>query len=296
MKLRYAICVGMLAMGLAGAAPADGSPQARQLPALDGYKLVWADEFDRDGAPDPANWTFETGFKRNAEMQWYQPENAFVEKGLLVIEGRRERKPNPTFGDPAQRPEFAKRKFINFTSASVSTEGRQSWLYGRFEIRARIRTEQGLWPAIWTLGEKGTWPAKGEVDILEYYQHSILANFAWAEKGPKWPQWQGRKVPMAELTDDPDWDKRFHVWTMDWTEKEITLWLDGRLMNRLDLDAVNSHPGSGVKHPFRQPHYLLLNLALGGGNGGPLKDTAFPSRYEIDYVRVYQHKDEKKQP
>ena len=278
----------MLRFGLPALAFAAISSNAIAAEPAAGYRLVWSDEFDVDGRPDPAKWTYETGFKRNSEMQWYQPANAFVENGVLVIEGRRERRLNPTFGDPKQKPEFARRRFINFTSASVNTKGLQSWLYGRFEVRAKIKTEQGLWPAIWTLGVNGKWPANGEVDILEYYQDSILANFAWAERGPSQAKWQSTKRKMGEIADSPGWDEKFHIWSMDWTEREIVLRLDGRELNRLDLDTVKSHPATGVQHPFRQPHYLLLNLALGGPNGGPLTDTRLPSRYEIDYVRVYQ--------
>jgi beta-glucanase (GH16 family) len=262
------------------------------LPPIDGYTLVWADEFDKDGKPDPKNWGFEEGFKRNGEMQWYQRENASVENGVLVIEGRRTRRANPRFGAPDERAEFAKRRFIEYTSASLTTEGKRQWQYGRFEIRARIKAEQGLWPAIWTLGVDGKWPARGEIDIMEYYEHSILANFAWAARNPSRPTWKSAKIPLAEITQDPDWDKQFHVWVMDWSQDEITLWLDGRLMNRLKLDNVkNGGPDAPLPHPFRQPHFLMLNLALGGKPGGPLAKTTFPSRYEVDYVRVYQRGD-----
>ncbi len=283
-------------MILAGAAVLAAPVQAQDtetLPPPDGYKLVWADEFNKDGKPDPKNWSFEEGFKRNGEMQWYQRDNAFIENGVLVIEGRRTRRANPRFGDPDEKPEFARRRFIQFTSASLTTEGKRQWQYGRFEIRARIKAEQGLWPAIWTLGVNGNWPGKGEIDIMEYYDNSLLANFAWAARDPSKPVWKGAKVPLATITQDPDWDKAFHVWTMDWTRDAITLWLDGRLMNRIVLDNVkNGGPEAPLPHPFHQPHFLLLNLALGGDRGGPLAQTAFPSRYEVDYVRVYQREAE----
>lgn len=259
------------------------------LPPLTDYSLVWADEFEVDGRPDPAKWTFEEGFKRNREMQWYQPQNAFVEDGKLVIEGRRERRPNPRFGDAKERAEFRDRRFINFTSASLTTQGLHEWQYGRFEIRARIKAEPGLWPAIWTLGSKGPWPAKGEIDIMEYYDNSILANFAWAARDPRTPVWKGAKKPLSAITQDPDWDRKFHIWVMDWTEDEISLWLDGKLMNHLRLDQVrNGGSDAPLPHPFRQPHFMLLNLALGGDRGGSLAKTSFPSRYEVDYVRVYR--------
>lgn len=253
-----------------------------------GYKLVWSDEFDLAGRPDPAKWTFEEGFVRNAEMQWYQPENAFVEHGLLVIEARRDRKPNPRFGDAGVHPDFRQRRFINFTSASVTTRGLQAWQYGRFEIRARIKAEQGLWPALWFVGTKGKWPASGEIDLMEYYDHSILGNFAWASAKSGKPQWQAAKIPLSAITSDPDWDKQFHTWVMDWDEQQISLTLDGRLINRINLGEVRNRDGSDIENPFRQPHRLLINLALGGQKGGPLTKTQLPSRFEIDYVRVYQ--------
>lgn len=289
---KFPMIAGIAAGLFASASPAMAQ-QPDTLPPLAGYTLVWADEFDKDGKPDPKNWGFEEGFKRNGEMQWYQRENAFVENGVLVIEGRRTRRANPRFGDPDEKPEFAKRRFIQFTSASLTTEGKRQFLYGRFEIRARIKAEQGLWPAIWTLGVDGKWPAKGEIDIMEYYENSILANFAWAARNPANPVWKGAKIPLSDITQDPDWDKQFHTWVMDWSHDEITLWLDGRLMNRIDLDNVkNGGADAPLPHPFRQPHFLLLNLALGGQRGGPLAQTTFPSRYEVDYVRVYQRQNE----
>jgi beta-glucanase (GH16 family) len=253
------------------------------------YRLIWSDEFEGTGSPDPAKWTFETGFVRNNELQWYQPANAFVENGRLVIEARREKKRNPRWKHPEESPSFRWRKYIQYTSASVTTKNLHEWQYGRFEIRARISAEAGLWPAIWTLGVDGRWPAKGEIDIMEYYDDSILANFAWAQEDVRRPVWDGAKIPLATISADPDWDKQFHTWVMEWDKTQISLLLDGRLMNRINLDQVNNGgKASPLPHPFRQPHYLLLNLALGGNKGGPVTDTDFPSRFEVDYVRVYQ--------
>ena len=258
----------------------------------EGFKLVWADEFEIDGRPDPAKWTYEKGFKRNRELQWYQPENAFVENGVLVLEARKEHKRNPNWKDRSEPKEFRWRRYIEYTSASLTTRGLHAWQYGRFEVRARIAAQQGLWPAIWTLGVDGRWPANGEIDIMEYYDGSILANFAWAAKNVRKPVWKGAKVPLSEISSDPDWARKFHTWTMDWDEHQISLWVDGKLMNRVRLDNVkNGGKDSSLPNPFRQPHYLLLNLALGGNRGGPVNDTTFPSRYEIDYVRVYQREE-----
>lgn len=271
----------ILVGALAGSVPAVATP-------IEGYRLIWADEFETGSRPDPAKWSFEQGFVRNGEMQWYQPDNAFVENGLLVIEARRERKPNPGFGNQRLAAEFRNRRFAHYTSASVTTKGLHSWQYGRFEVRARIKAEQGLWPALWFVGSRGKWPAAGEIDLMEYYENSILGNFAWASAQPGKPVWKASKIPLSAITSDPDWDRQFHTWVMDWDERQISLYLDDRLINRIDLDTVRNRDGSGIANPFRQPHHMLINLALGGSKGGPLAATKMPSRFEIDYVRVYQ--------
>lgn len=273
-----AISVLALATSVSGAGAAE--------PTTD-YALVWADEFAVDGRPDASRWTFEHGFVRNRELQWYQPENAVVKNGLLVIEARREDRANPEFGKVDVKPEFAERRRIRFSSASLSTKGIAAWQYGRFEIRARIPTGSGAWPALWFVGREGRWPANGEIDLLEYYDDSILANFAWAAPSGK-AHWKSSKLPMAEISDDPEWAGRFHIWTMDWTQDEIVLSLDGRLLNRVALAAVRNGVPAPAANPFRQPHHLIINLALGGQHGGPLDDIEFPARMEVDYVRVYQ--------
>jgi beta-glucanase (GH16 family) len=253
-----------------------------------GLKLVWNDEFDRDGRPDPNHWDFELGFVRNNELQWYQPDNAVCENGLLVIEGRREQKPNPAY-DPAGRHWARSRPFIEYTSASLRTRGRHSWQYGRFEIRAKIDARDGLWPAIWLLGQQRRWPQCGEIDIMEYYRGMILANVAWADpNAPGTAFWRDSKTKLADLiqkSGNPNWADEFHVWRMDWNENKISLYVDTICLNEVD---INEATGADGFNPFRQPHYLLLNLAIGGTQGGDPSKTEFPSRYKIDYVRVYQ--------
>jgi beta-glucanase (GH16 family) len=106
------------------------------------YKLVWADEFNYQGAPDPNRWTYERGFVRNRELQWYQPENARCEDGMLIIEARREHKQNPDYR-PSGNNRRGSREFAEYTSASVTTRGLRSWTYGRFEMRGRIDTRPG---------------------------------------------------------------------------------------------------------------------------------------------------------
>ena len=133
------------------------------------YELVWHDEFDKDGRPDPAKWNYEHGFVRNKEAQWYQPENAYCKDGMLIIEGRKEKHANPHY-DPEGKNWQTTRKEAEYTSASLTTRSKFSWLYGRFEIRARFSPREGMWPAFWTLGVKEKWPMCGEIDIMEYYQ------------------------------------------------------------------------------------------------------------------------------
>jgi beta-glucanase (GH16 family) len=250
-----------------------------------GYRLVWSDEFDRDGPPDPKKWTFEQGFVRNQELQWYQPENARCEKGLLVIEGRREKKPNPRYRAGSDRWQES-REHIEYTASSIQTRGLHAWKYGRFEMRGRIDARPGLWPAFWTLGVEGEWPSNGEIDIMEFYRGKLLANVAWGTNRRWTAKWDSSATPLEQLG-GPDWSKQFHIWRMDWDEKSIKLYVDDRLLNETDLrQTINGD--AERKNPFHQPHYLLLNLAIGGQNGGDPSKTEFPSRFEVDYVRVYQ--------
>jgi beta-glucanase (GH16 family) len=267
--------VRWMMLGLLAALP--GAAQAQE-----GYRLVWADDFEGAGAPDSANWTYERGFVRNEEHQWYQPENAFVEDGMLIIEARRETRPNPRY--EAGRTDWRRgRENIEYTSSSLTTRGLHSWQYGRFEMRARIDTRPGMWPAFWSLGTSGGWPANGEIDIMEYYRGMILANVAWAKENARSSFWDDLKKPISDYP--ADWSSRFHVWRMDWTPERIELYVDDELLNSTDLSETVNFDG---RNPFHQPHYIIVNLAIGGTNGGDPTDTEFPGRYEIDYVRIFQ--------
>lgn len=250
----------------------------------DDYKLVWSDEFNKSGAIDTSVWQFEKGFVRNNELQWYQPQNAWCENGKLIIEARRETKPNPRYKEGSSDWR-EKRKEIDYTSASINTRHSKTWQYGRFEIRAKIIAKPGLWPAIWTLGVNGEWPWNGEIDIMEYYKGDILANVATGTNQRWNAKWFSTHKPVSSFK--PRWDQDFHVWRMDWDENSIKLFVDDLLLNEVKLTDANNPDGS---NPFKQPHYLLLNLAIGGDNGGDPSKTEFPSRYEVDYVRVYQKK------
>jgi beta-glucanase (GH16 family) len=159
--------------------------------------------------------------------------------------------------------------------------------YGKLEVRAKIDAQTGLWPAIWTLGVSGEWPSNGEVDVMEYYDDKILANFAHAGVKRFAAIWDVQTKTLASLG-GAAWANQFHVWTLEWDKREMRILLDGELMNVVDLeDTYNKSDG---KNPFRQPHYLLLNLAMGGKRGGDLSGTVLPSKYLVDYVRIYQKK------
>jgi beta-glucanase (GH16 family) len=300
----------------AAVAPAGGSTPA--IPETDGYKLVWHDEFNKDGPLNAADWAYEQGFVRNQELQWYQPENAVCKEGFLVIEARKESKPNPRYVGPAALPAataatgtapatatapgrgrgragrgaaagsggWQNRPMIEVTSASVNTRGRHEWTYGRFEIRAKIDTRAGSWPAFWTLGTMGGWPGNGEIDIMEYYRNMLLFNVAW--EGPGGAVWNSVTTQMSTLP--PDWAQQFHAWRMDWDEKAIKLFLDDKLINEQDLTkTVNTAGrGNGVNPFINRPVYLLLNQAIGGQNGGDPGNTEFPVKFHVDYVRVWQ--------
>ena len=249
------------------------------------YHLVWHDEFKKNGPPDPANWTYEHGFVRNHELQWYQPENAFCTNGLLVIAARREHKPNPDFVNTSTNWRDS-REWIDYTSASLTSRHLQEFTYGKFEMRARIDTRLGSWPAFWTLGAPPgiRWPACGEVDIMEYYTGTVLANFGYGLNHKT--KWLAVKKPISELGGEA-WSQQFHIWTMEWTPQKMDLLLDGRLMNHLDLASVDNADQS---NPFHRPVYLILNQAIGGDCGGDPSPTKFPIRYEVDWVRVYQRR------
>ncbi|SFZ94077.1 Glycosyl hydrolases family 16 [Flaviramulus basaltis] len=251
----------------------------------DDYHLVWSDEFNTDGIPNKDNWDYELGFVRNQEEQWYQKENAICKDGYLIIHAKKETKKNPNFTSKSEINWKKNRDSIKITSSCLITKDKHSWQYGRFEMRAKIPTSNGIWPAFWTLGTQGNWPANGEIDIMEYYKGKILANIAW-ESDKKWtPIWDSETVDLKEF-ETPKWHEQFHIWRMDWDENSIKLFVDNQLLNEVDLKTTFN--GTNRKNPFHQPHYLLLNLAVGGINGGEVTQESLPTEFVIDYVRVYQ--------
>ncbi|MCR5350946.1 MAG: glycoside hydrolase family 16 protein [Bacteroidales bacterium] len=264
----------------------------------EGMTLVWHDEFDTPGRPGP-DWSYERGFVRNQEHQWYQEENCFVEDGVLVLEARRETVENPQYDPNAPERDWKRsRKVAEYTSGSVNTRNSFTFKYGKLEVRAKISVEKGSWPAIWTLGNHWGWPFCGEIDVMEYYlvrdTPTILANAAWgSENGGS--EWRTTHHPLSRfLEKDPEWVEKYHVWMMDWTPDRLVLSLDGEVLNTVDLsETVNGGFRGNTENPFSNDHpdfahYILLDYAIGGQNGGDPSGSSWPQRYCIDYVRVYQ--------
>lgn len=267
------------------------------LPAMaqnDKWQLVWHDEFDTDGKPNEEIWNFENGFARNHEDQWYQEDNAWCEQGRLIIEARSEVRKNPLWQQGSTDWRHS-RDSIRYTSSSINTSKSFSFQYGRLEVRARIPVTGGAWPAIWTLGQQMEWPSCGEIDIMEFYRIDgvphILANYAWGDDQQWHAIWNSSRTPFSHfLEKDPLWASKFHVWRMDWDEETIKIYLDDELLNEQKMADVRNGSIGNHENPFAKPQYILLNLAMGGDNGGEIDDAQLPIRYEIDYVRVYRKK------
>lgn len=263
---------------------------------IEGMELVWNDEFNYNGKPNPSNWQYESGFVRNNELQWYKSDNVICKDGVLLIEAKRERIPNPNY--EAGSSDWKKnREYAEYTSGSISTQKLKDFKYGRYEIRARIDTTLGSWPAIWGKGISGSWPYCGEIDIMEFYRRSkdperpvILANLAWGSETNPEGFWNTGRFPLSDFTEnDDEWCNKFHIWRMDWDADSIKLYLDDQLLNKQDLSEAINPAGSNPMEPFQQNFYFMLNLAI-GSNGGDPENSPFPIKYEVDYFRVYQSK------
>jgi beta-glucanase (GH16 family) len=266
---------------LLAAAPAGGAD----------WKLVWSDEFDKPGLPDPEKWGYETGFVRNNEAQYYTrqvKENARVEDGMLVIEARKEQFENPDYVPNAAGKGKGEgrrgREFAQYTSASLTTRGKASWTYGRIEVRAKLPKGRGTWPAIWMVGTNRAagWPACGEIDIMEEvgYEPGIIQAHIHTEKYN-----HVKNTSKGERITISDASEAFHVYKVEWDKEQMDFYVD----NQKYFTYRNEGSGSGA-WPFDKDQYLILNLAIGGAWGGAkgIDDSIFPQRYYIDYVRVYQ--------
>jgi beta-glucanase (GH16 family) len=251
------------------------------------WKLVWADEFDKPGLPDPAKWTYEQGWVRNNEAQYYtreRRENVRVENGMLVIEAIREKFPNPGYKPGADPKSRSGREFSDYTSGSISTKGLHNWRYGRLEARIKIPQGRGMWPAFWMLGNDRTkgWPACGEIDIMEYvgYEPDTIHGTIHCGKYNHVKKTQkGKTVQVKAPYQD------FHVYAVEWDARKIDIFVDDQKY----FSFANEGTGQEA-WPFDVAHYLILNVAVGGAWGGVkgIDESIFPQKMTVDYVRVYQ--------
>lgn len=239
-----------------------------------GWKLVWQDEFDKAGRPDPRKWSIVEKRPKwvNSEDQAYldRPENVRVEKGNLVIEARK---------DGYQG--FA------YTSARLDTFFGGNWTYGRIEVRARLPAGTGTWPAIFMLptqalnGAMG-WPISGEIDIMEHVGWDpdvIHASIHCADYNhPAGTQKTVRKTI-------PDLYADFHLYAIEWFPDRIDFFVDDEKY----MTFMNEDTGYEA-WPFYRDFYLILNMAIGGTWGGMqgIDDSIFPVQMLVDYVRVYK--------
>lgn len=277
---RTLIALALLPLASCASTPVPPAAELGPLALPDGYTLVWSDEFETDGLPDPAKWTYDT--YRNAqgwfndELQYYsaaRPENSRVENGNLIIEARKETL------DPADYPDWGDQIF---TSARLLTKGKAAWQYGYIEVRAKLPCGRGLWPAIWTLPEGETkWPDDGEIDIMEYVgwdANSLHATVHTRDNNHTLGTQFG-----ATYTSDTACGA-YHTHSLLWTKDEILVAVDGKAYFSYRKDD------KGYGHwPFDRPHHLILNIAVGGWGGQKgIDPDAFPAEMHVDYVRVYQ--------
>lgn len=239
------------------------------------WQLVWSDEFDTEGLPDTTKWNYDTRGNEygwgNNEKQWYtvaDPDNAYIQDGILTITAIKE----PAFGK-------------DYSSARLTTKGKGDWKYCKVEVKAKVPSGAGTWPAIWMLPTENTyggWPKSGEIDIMEHVGFNPDTVFSTVHTGAfnhTIGTQVGKKMGLPTATTE------FHVYTTEWNENEIKSYVDG------EHYFTFTNNGDGFEAwPFDQPFHLILNLAIGGGLGGQkgIDDSKFPHKFQIDYVRVYQ--------
>jgi len=239
----------------------------------DGYQLIWADEFTSNQL-DETYWTHEIGRGNNGwgnnELQYYRPENTFMHNNeYLVIEARQQ-----AFGG------------AQYTSSRIITSEKASFKYGRIDIRAAMPETQGLWPALWMLGESfwtSGWPSCGEIDIMEMLGHQPDKVYGTAHWGPQFSQ---RQLKERSIFSRPEgnFNERFHVFSIVWEEDKIEWFVDDRPYNTLTPADMN-----GFDYPFNEEFFFIFNVAVGGQwPGSPDQSTVFPQRMIVDYIRVFQ--------
>jgi beta-glucanase (GH16 family) len=205
---------------------------------------------------------------------------------LLIIEARKESFTNPKYDPKASANDWREsRQVAEYTSASLVTKGKASWRYGRFEIRAKLPTGQGTWPAIWTLGtnmDKIGWPSCGEIDIMENvgFNPDIIHFTVHTKKyNHLINTHKSEKTEIAKPYDT------FHVYALEWYPDRLDFFVDDKKYFTYTNDGTGPDTW-----PFDEPQYLILNVAIGGDWGGQrgVDNGIFPQRMSIDYVRVYR--------
>ncbi|WP_211840903.1 glycoside hydrolase family 16 protein [Pseudoxanthomonas sacheonensis] len=253
-------------------APAARLPQATAETWSFEATPAWQDEFDYTGAPDPAKWGYDIGGHGwgNNELQYYTDStgNAFVADGVLTIVARKEKKEGR-----------------DYTSARVISKGKGDFLYGRFEIKAKLPSGKGTWPALWMLPTDqayGGWPKSGEIDIMEHVGFDPNRVHVTTHTEAYYFQIKTQKTATKVIDGAMD---RFHLYRVDWTPDAIRGYIDDALV----FEFPNEGKGYRV-WPFDKRFHLLMNIAVGGDWGGQkgVDDGSFPARMQVDYVRVYR--------
>ena len=283
MTLHYLAALGLLVLSACTAPappPATDSGPDDDASSYPGKALYWSDEFEGETLDTTYwNYLYGTGYGGNDngwgnnELQYYRAENTTIEDGALVITARREN--------------FEDRKY---TSSRLTTDDKREFAFGRWDVRARLPIGRGIWPAIWMLGAdfpEGTgWPMCGEIDIMEYLGHRPTTVFGTVHYGSGFGENYRYRGDSTELKGTRPLTDAFHLFSIDWRRDTIDWLVDNERFARFTAaDAA----ASGQPYPFNDPHYLLLNLAVGGDwPGNPDETTQFPQRLEVDYVRLYR--------
>jgi uncharacterized repeat protein (TIGR02543 family) len=241
---------------------------------------TWSEDFNGTGAANPMVWQYEVGKKRNPGQTEYVAgaSNGWQEGGNFVIEGRKES--------------------VNgsqFTTAGILTQDKYYWKYGRAQIRAKIPCLPGMWPAIWGTGEVGQWPHNGEVDIMEFYDDKILANCAVGTTQAWGTKWDTATRSMTSLASvDANWRNQWHIWTMQWDDQNVRLYVDNYLMNTIPQTWLKNDDGYntswGPQYPFiSNGMNCWLNLAIGEpAESATATMNNGPHRFLIDYWKVWE--------
>ncbi|WP_328718912.1 discoidin domain-containing protein [Streptomyces sp. NBC_00247] len=251
-------------------------------------RLVWSDEFDGVAGvkPDSSKWRADPGVGPNNELEYYTDHrNAALDgAGHLVMEARKE----TTAGSSCPADPLSGSTTCQYTSARMNTGATFQFTYGRVEARIKVPKGNGLWPAFWMMGADfltgRPWPYNGEVDIMEILGKDVKTAYSTVH-APAYNGGGGIGAPYT-LPGNADFSDDYHTWVADWNSRGITYSLDGRIVFTLDKDQVEQTRGPWI---FDHPHYMILNLAVGGDWPGPTDaGTPFPSKMLVDYVRVYQ--------